>query len=530
MERFQRLRRQHLPWTWHGGGGACDERVGRFCLTYGGGDDRDPPPEPEPVVEARDTLVAALAAVSGRIPGDGWLWGQRTRYLVEAERAAEAEVALAGCAAERWWCAALTGYALHADGRYLEAEAAFGEALGAMPARQRERWTDVRKLLTADESRGYRRLPPEEQERWRERFWWLSDPLWLVPGNERLTEHYARHAVAATVGRSEPNSGFSWGDDLEELVLRYGWFSSWERVRASGPGLGATEVVSHFPPHSAGFHPPGRAVADPPALRVEDWRPDDERARSTYAPRYARDFDALPHQIAIFRRGDSAVVVGAYDLDVTRLADGAQVEAALLAASDAGAAVHREVRRSGAPTDAIFGALGLRLPALPVVVSLEALVHGESRALRARTGLSLAPLAPGERALSDLLLLRAVDPLPDSLSAAVLAARGSARVRSGETFAVYWEMYNLEEEELRIAVAMEREEGWLRRTGERLGLLRQEVPVRVRWREGADRGVASRSLLLQLPRTAPGRYTLIVTVDGSGVEPLEARRRLEVLP
>lgn len=525
MGRFQQLRRQHLPWTWHGGGGSCDERVGRFCLTYGD-DDRDPPPDPEPVLEGRDSLVSVLATVSARIPGDGWLWGQRTRYLVEAERAGEAASALEGCVAERWWCAALTGYALHADGRYAEAEVAFEEALAAMPERQRDRWTDIRGLLPPGEARAYGRLPPGERERWRERFWWLSDPLWLVPGNERLTEHYARHTIAGTVGRSEPNSGFAWGDDLEELVLRYGWFSSWERVRPSARGLRPTEVVSHFPPYSSSFRPPLRAVEDPPAVREEDWRLDDERARSTYAPGYAREFEPLPHQVAVFRRGDSAVVVGAYDLDVTRLADGAEAEAALLAAADAGMPVHREVRRSGAVT----GALRLRLPARPVVASLEARVHGESRALRARTGLPLAPLTPGERALSDLLLLRAVDPLPDSLSAAIRAARGSARVRPGERFAVYWEMYNLGEEELRIAVAMEREPGWLRRAGERLGLVGREIPVRVRWSEGADRGVAARSLALQLPRVAPGRYSLIVTVDGPAMEPLEARRMLEVLP
>ncbi|HEX2203030.1 MAG TPA: hypothetical protein VHG91_07020, partial [Longimicrobium sp.] len=46
---FERLRFRHLPWTSDRGGGDCDERIGRFCLTYGDPrDDEDwtPPPEP----------------------------------------------------------------------------------------------------------------------------------------------------------------------------------------------------------------------------------------------------------------------------------------------------------------------------------------------------------------------------------------------------------------------------------------------------------------------------------------------------
>src|SRR5215218_3048434 len=32
---FERVRFAHLPWIWESGGGSeCDERIGRFCLTY----------------------------------------------------------------------------------------------------------------------------------------------------------------------------------------------------------------------------------------------------------------------------------------------------------------------------------------------------------------------------------------------------------------------------------------------------------------------------------------------------------------
>src|SRR5690606_17608244 len=107
---FERLRRNRLPETWSSGGGHCDERIGRFCLTFGPGRANwSPPPEDEEVVEARDTLIAGLGWVAGLVPGDTWIAGQRVRYLVEARRFDEAVAAAAECRAAAWWCAALAG-------------------------------------------------------------------------------------------------------------------------------------------------------------------------------------------------------------------------------------------------------------------------------------------------------------------------------------------------------------------------------------------------------------------------------------
>jgi hypothetical protein len=35
-----------------------------------------------------------------------------------------------------------------------------------------------------------------ERQSFEERFWWLSDPFWSVPGNERFDEHLARNVQA----------------------------------------------------------------------------------------------------------------------------------------------------------------------------------------------------------------------------------------------------------------------------------------------------------------------------------------------
>ncbi|HVG46423.1 MAG TPA: hypothetical protein VM890_16885, partial [Longimicrobium sp.] len=83
---FERTRYRNLPWTEsRGGGGSCDERIGRFCIYHDDTEtDWTPPPEPEAVKRARAALVAALDRAAAATPGDAWIAGQRVRYLVQS--------------------------------------------------------------------------------------------------------------------------------------------------------------------------------------------------------------------------------------------------------------------------------------------------------------------------------------------------------------------------------------------------------------------------------------------------------------
>src|SRR3989475_9158081 len=85
-----------------------------------------------------------------------------------------------------------------------------------------------------------------------------------------------------------------------------------------------------------GFHflPAARAVLDPAAARVADFAPQAPRPRELYGPRYATAFTTPTHQSAVFRRGDTALVVAAYDLAADTLFAGASLEAALVLARD----------------------------------------------------------------------------------------------------------------------------------------------------------------------------------------------------
>ena len=228
---FERFRVARLPWSWGSAGGPCDEIVGRFCFWHEGSDDRPPPPEPDGVPAARDTLLARLDAAAARAPADGWVLGQRVRYRIEADRAREAAAVAAACGAEPWWCAALEGAARHAAGEFQAAERGFDRALEAMPAATRERWTDLSPILDRDARRVWEGLGGGGRDAFARRMWWAADPLWSVPGNERRAEHLARHAWDRLQANAASAYDVAWGDDLSELLVRYGWPAGWERVR-----------------------------------------------------------------------------------------------------------------------------------------------------------------------------------------------------------------------------------------------------------------------------------------------------------
>lgn len=517
--RFERIRRQNLPWTWDRGGGDCDERIGRFCLTHGDGDDSDwrSPPEPEKVQQARRDLIAQLDSAATHFPGDGWIAGQRVRYQAEAGGHPQAVQAAEQCRAIRWWCLALAGYAQHVGGDYVAADSAFALALAAMPAKERREWTDVSVLLE-EGWRGYRRAEGAERDSLEQRFWWMSDPLWIVPGNERRTEHFARHVMDQLQDRSRSTEGISWGFDLRELLLRYGWPVGWERERSSTPAAGPASIISHYAPRARKFVPPLRFLEDPTAIRPDEWTVKVRRARTEFALPYARWSDAMQHQLAAFRRGDSTVWVAAYTVAADTAVRG-PLDAALVVVP------HERAQPAMARISAdTAGALSISTAPGPAVLSLELLTRGDSaRATRARYGVRAAAGLTSGIALSDILLLKPVDPLPRSLPEVIPVARGSTRVTSGERVGLYWEVYGVPTgtETINVSVSLNRDgRNWLRR---------ETSPVQLSWQERPGEGpILGRSLLVTLPNLSPGRYTLQVRVAPEGGPAATTSRVVEV--
>jgi hypothetical protein len=98
---------------------------------------------------------------------------------------------------------------------------------------------------------------------------------------------------------------------------------------------------------------------------------------------------------------------------------------------------------------------------------------------------------------------------------------------------LYWELYGLRpaDAELRLQVQVIREgRGWLRRAGERVGLLGRQGSVGFGWRDDArrDAGIAPRSIIVDLTGLDPGSYRIELRLARGGDAPVTASRRLEI--
>ena len=525
---FERFRFQRLPRTYgRVSSGQCDETIGRFCFWFSDSEQGDePPPEPPAIAERRGELLATFAGAAGALPGDGWIAGQRVRYLLEAGDEDAAVEAARACWAERWWCAALEGLALHAAERFPDAERAFDAALQGMDAERRARWMDLEVLLQPDDKRAWRQIPEAERERLARRIWWLADPLWSGPGNDRLTEHYARWTMHHIQERARQVDNLRWADDLRVILLRYGWFSAWERYEPAFYGSAqSASAIGYNEPRSWEFIPPLAAALDPARLAGTEWPLSEQEPTTTrYTPRYARHIMALPHQMAVFPRVGGAVVVAGYALPQDSLPPDARLHAALVGMDDAGG------WRADSPWQptAASGSLYVEMPGSGGVVSLE-LREDSTRAVARRRQ---AVAWDADARVSDLLLLAHPDARPTELMEAARIARGSAVVAPGERVGVFWEMYRVEASDslaVRVGLIPARA-AWGRRRLEAIGIAKSAQTVRLGWSEGVEAGpVIGRSLAVGIPPDLrPGDYTLEVTVRAPGGPPATARRPITV--
>jgi hypothetical protein len=540
QQQFESLRRANLPFRPGPPRGPCDVRIGRFCYWHDDGASPLEVPEPEPIARARDRLLATLAAATRLIGGEEWVVGQRVRYLLEARRSADAIAAAADCSSAEWWCDALAGLALHQAGEYARADSAFARALAQMPANQRCRWTDISLFLDGEAAKQYRRLPCPERAGFERRFWWLSQPLYSMPGNDLRTEFFARRTMSRLEQQARSAYNLSWGSDVDELLMRFGWPTWWTRDHSpSAYGTAVPSIVGHEPTPSFFFHPAERLLlaAHPADALPGDWQPTMRLPTARYAPPYAASFSELLAQIAVFRRGDSAIVVASYEPPRDSLFDEGIGEAALALGVDEGTpmTVVRQ-RLDHGRADPLIA----RTAWAPMLASVELTAPKRRGVARARFGIRPSdPLAAaaGRLSLSDIILYRGVDTAAASLEDIIPYALGATRIPTRGRVGVYWELYGLKPagEPLAVTLTVERVRvGWGRRAAERLGLAAKSTPLRVRWHEvpKRDSGIASRAIMVDLSALPAGRYRMqlaVAAADGStavserSIELFEAR-------
>jgi hypothetical protein len=522
---FEWHRRMNLPWTGGGSGGSCDAHIGRFCYWHGTTPDTAPP-EPATIARARDRLIARLDSAAARLPGDGWIAGQRVRYLLEARRADDALRAAQACRAADWWCDALQGLVLHVTSRFAAAESTYDRALAEMPDSTRCAWTDLSTLLDGPAAARYRHAGCAERAAFDARLWWLAQPFYSLGANDRRTAHFARRTIVRIARQSVWPVVGSWGDDVRDLIVRYGWPRWFDRVRPEISADPNFSVMGHDPQPSFAFFPNGRLLDSVYDARPSDWDLQADRAPTRYAPAYLQTVEPVAVLLSRFQRGDSVVVVAAYDASRDSVLGRHAVRAALVVMPDERQAFMDTVANAPAA-----GGLAVTAPRLPALASVELLDRTDRAGARARLAIAPPVAGPG-LALSDILFFRPGPALPRGLAQAVA---GAIPAPEGPQLplGLYWELYDSLRMPTTVDVSLTVERtgaSWWDRARGFLHLGRPAAPIALRWKDAVRfvGGVASRAVSVDLSRLDAGRYVLRLEVSPPGGPPAVARRTLEL--
>jgi hypothetical protein len=530
---FEQFRRENLP-SYSGqarSGRQCDDQIGVFCYWY---DENAPAPPPEPVSirQQRSRLLALLDSAGTEFPADDWVAGQRVRYLIEDGQGKAAIHAALACRGEAWWCSALLGFAYHDARDYVRADSVYLAALDLMPARVRCDWTDVSVLLDEYTVRSYRRTQCGTPERaaYESRLWWLAKPMYSMPGMDTRTEFLARMTMTRMLEQAPSPHTMGFDVDERELLLRYGWPRAWSRGGRI-PGTMEVNIIGHEPTPSYQFLPPATLANSPAMSDSVDWEDGVPPVHARYAPAYAQRIRALTHQSALFRRGDSAAVVVAWDATRAPIGTDQQRElAVVLARADSLKPV--VTRDAHAPLRGHIIASG---PWGQLLFSAEMHADGIDTIARARYGMR-PPYAIGARVtLSDMLFFAHYDSLPATLDEAAVHAMPSIRLRSSDKLGVYFESYgtNPAGEKLKVTITVAREEqepGFIRRRLQALRLSPQSSPVSITIEDQSKRGerMTPRAAYLDISTLKKGAYIVQLEVEVAGQYVVRSEKSIEV--
>jgi len=533
---FEYIRRQYMPREYGVGSHRCDVHVGRWCVWNDESNDRKAPAEAPRVIEARVKLLAVLDSVGTEFPGDEWVAAQQVRYLIEQKRYADAIRIANRCAASgsAYRCQAFAGVALHDSGAVHGADSTFALALAAMPDSVSCQWTDISLLIDDDLADRYNKADCTGKRAIEAEFWGLTNPLYLRE-NDFRNEFLTRVARTDMMQESKTPLGSPRESAFRETALRYG-YDTWF-VRDDPPtGSMAEPSVAGYREGGAGFNfvPSNDVFASPAALTMDDWDLGLRSAQMIYAPAYARRFRELEHeQIALFRRGDSAIVVAAYDVSKDTLFLHDTLEAGIFTAAVRGTSIgepHGLVKTLASPTGVLMTTAGWS----PMLVSLELLDDSTHSAARLRYGIT-PPRDVGRVSVSDLLMFAPPggDASPHTLPEVTSLMLHDLHVSAKEPLGVFWETYGVKAEGESVAVTLTIErikEGWARRAAERMHLATPFSPMRVQWQELPNQvdHVASRTMMLDLSKLDPGRYEIRLMVSPKGEPSVVTKREIMI--
>lgn len=533
--------------------GPCDELEGDDCF----GGQRECPHcmwEPDTAQMRRLGAIhdSAAAFIKRSEPGVkpellDWLAGQRVGVWARAGYVANARWAAEECLATLWWCEALLAYVDHLAGRYVESEARFRRVLETMPSDEACEWNDIEFFhdsLTFAIGRG--RSGPCLPFELTETFWTLADPLFSRPGNDRMTEHYARQvdieihrqfldAIRIELLPADGSSLLVLGSPDGRLIrngahdsrhhsflVRYGWPTGIEvgdtalvlrrDIRSPVAGLrlvygkGGQSFVVTLPLAEA-------LTARPEQLEPRPGQDAGESYRAKYGP-----VEPWQFQTGFFRRsGEEGLLVRS----ATPLLRVPAADAWHVVTWDG-----IEFAKAPVTVNADTVMAWIETSWKMQVVSLEAM-HA-SGAWRARSGSN--PPAPGTNAaVSSVLLVKSATTHPASLDEAARRAHPTTRIAKNASIAAYWELYIAEKRNVAVDVAVRNVDApdLLARL---FGSGTPPPERRIRWEEEMEPrdGVAPRAVDLDLGALPSGNYEIEVTLVLHDGEVLRSTSRFRI--
>ncbi len=176
----------------------------------------------------RALLIAALDLASTVYPADNRVTELRLRLFIDQRDTVGAVRAVTSCGADRWLCGMLAGYVSYWRGQAATADSLFTAALRIAPADVRCTLTDLRALIPPPGRGQYIAIPCNLRDSVNATIWWLADPLFTAPGNERRAAQYARRVVVMTHAVVPADDPYDWavghgGTAATDMILRYGW-------------------------------------------------------------------------------------------------------------------------------------------------------------------------------------------------------------------------------------------------------------------------------------------------------------------
>jgi len=303
--------------------------------------------------------------------------------------------------------------------------------------------------------------------------------------------------------------------------------------RRDGDGI---SVVGMEPMPAYRYIPAGFVLNDPPQSDSAAWRLQLAPVMGRYAPAYAKSLVALEHQKAVFKRGDSALVVMAYETRGNAPIENTRLRAGLVVTPGNANPRDYAARLDSAPTN---GVLTVRAPWGPLLMSAEVAAPDRKAVARARYGVGPERGLRARVILSDLLFYKPNGSIPTSVEEVAPLALRSERVRAKEKLGVYWEAYGTDPggEKVHVALVVMREApgpdegGLLRRMGRVLQGSRDATPVSVSVDDVSARGTSTstRAIELDISTLSQGSYVVQLEITVAGQPTLRAEHRIEVV-